>query len=103
MLSWKKIWQVSRKWVLNKYVLTCVLFAVVLTFCGEQSMLNRIRQARQISALERERDECRQQSEKYRNDIRLLRENTDSLERFAREHYYMHADGETVYLIGDEE
>ncbi len=88
-----------KKWILNKYVLTCLVFAVIMVFFGEQSLVNRVRRAAQISALEKERDAIKGQSEKYKHDIELLNQNTDSLERFAREHYYMHTDNETVYLI----
>ncbi len=98
-MDWKRIWIKSRKWLLNKYILTCVVFAVSLTFCGEQSLVNRAKRAHQIGNLKQEKEECLKQSEQYRHDIQMLEQNTDSLERFAREHYYMHADGERVYLI----
>ena len=98
-MNWSAIWHNLRKWLLNKYVITCILFAVVLTFIGEQSLVNRARRAAQIRVLKQERAEYQRQSEQYRHDIDLLEHNTDSLERFARVHYYMHADGEDVYLI----
>jgi len=98
-MNWKNLWNNVRKWLLNKYVLTCVVFALILTFCGEQSLINRARRSVQIRELKREKEECKRQSEQYRHDIDLLENNTDSLERFAREHYFMHADGEDVYLI----
>ncbi len=100
-MSWKKIWESLRKWLLNKYVLTCIVFAVVLTFCGEQSLINRARMSMQIRELKKEKQESIDQSEQYRHDIEMLETNKDSLERFAREHYYMHADGEDVYLINE--
>ena len=99
MVSWQTIWQFLRKWLLNKYVITCIAFALILTFCGEHSLINRVKQAKQIKALKQEKEECLRQSEQYRHDIQTLQQNTDSLERFAREHYYFHEDGETVYLI----
>ncbi|MBR1929260.1 MAG: septum formation initiator family protein [Paludibacteraceae bacterium] len=97
--DWKKIWSFSRKYVLNKYILTCVVFAVILTFCGEQSLVVRTRQARQIRALQHELEESRKQIEQYKKDLKELQSSTENIERFARENYYMHADNEDVYIV----
>lgn len=99
-IHWENIWQGIRKYALNKYVITIAVFACIMLFAGEQSMINRIRRARQIHALERQRDVYRSDIEKAEHDLQLL-SNKDSLERFAREQYYMCAPGEDVYVIED--
>lgn len=90
-----------KKWLLNKYVITCLIFIFIFTFCGEQSFINRTRNAIRIAALKKEKALIVSQAEQYRYEIEMLEHNVDSLERFAREHYYMHSDGETVYLISE--
>lgn len=100
--DWKHIAVLLRKWVLNKYVITLVVFLFMLAFLGENSWIQQIRNARQISGLEEELDNYLQEAARYRQDIRTLQGSEENLERYAREHYYMHAPNEDVYLIDEE-
>ena len=91
--EWLQRW---RKY--GKYVVTIAAFAVVMIFFGDQSLINYVKRAREIHHLEEQRDTYRDGIQKARHDLNVL-QNTDSLERFAREQYYMHADNEDVYLV----
>lgn len=84
------------KW--GKYVLTLTVFTIVFLFVGEQSVLNFIRRGREIKHLEEQRDMYRKGSEKAMQEIRTLN-SPDSLERYAREHYFMHTPNEDIYLV----
>ena len=97
--DWKHIVVWMRKYLLNKYLLTCLVFAVILTFCGDYSLVGRIRRARQISAMQEEVDAYKQQTEQLKHDIQEVSSSPENLERYAREHYYMHADNEDVYIV----
>ena len=88
------------KWILNKYVFTIVVFAVVMIFVGEQSYRVRLHKAKQIHELEEQRDNYQQAIDQAKHDLQTL-QSTDSLEKFAREKYLMHAENEDVYLIDD--
>lgn len=101
-IDWKHIAVLLRKWVLNKYVITLVVFLFMLAFLGENSWIQQIRNARQISGLEEELDNYLQEAARYRLDIQTLQGSEENLERYAREHYYMHAPNEDVYLIDEE-
>jgi len=85
-----------RKW--GKYVVTIVVFLIVYLFVGDQSVLQSWRRQREINRLEEQRDMYRAGAEKAQQEIRML-QNTDSLERYARETYYMHALDEDIYLV----
>ena len=89
---------IIRKYVLNKYVLVCVIFGVVYVFVGEQSLLKGIQRRRQIRQTEQQIRATRADIEATQRKINWLR-STDSLEQFAREQYYMHAPGEDVYIV----
>lgn len=82
----------------GKYVVTIAIFAVVMIVFGDQSLINYVKRAREIHHLEEQRDTYREGTQKARHDLNVL-QNTDSLERFAREQYYMHAENEDVYLV----
>ncbi len=87
-----------RKILLNKYTITLLLFAVVFSFCGNQSVVNRVRMSHEIRAKERDLNNYKQQTKQAERQLRML-ENPDSLERYAREHYYMREKDEDVYII----
>ncbi len=81
-----------------KYVLTLVIFLGVYLFVGEQSMLQFWHRHREINRLEEQRDMYKAGAARAEQEIRLL-QNPDSLERYAREHYYMHTSNEDIYLV----
>lgn len=82
----------------GKYVITLLVFLVVFLFIGEQSVLNFVRRGREIRHLEEQRDMYREETDKAQQEIRTL-SNPDSLERYAREQYYMHTPDEDIYLV----
>ena len=87
-----------RKVLINKYAITLYVFAVILMFVGEQSWFNQIKRGLEIREVKREIEQVKEQTAKQEQVLRNL-DNVDSLEKFAREEYHMHADGETVYIV----
>ena len=87
------------KW--GKYIFTLLVFGVVYLFIGEQSMMHFMHRGREIRQLEQQRDMYREQTEKAQRELQLLA-NPDSLERYAREHYFMHTPNEDIYLVEEE-
>ncbi len=87
-----------RKW--GKYVVTLLLFFIVYLFIGDQSLIQFVRRGREIRHLEEQRDMYREGTDKAQREIRALHQ-TDSLERFAREQYFMHEANEDIYLVDE--
>ena len=85
-----------QKW--GKYAITLHAFLIVFLFVGDQSLIRFFHRHREIRQLEEQRDMYRTETEKAQREIQML-QNADSLERFAREHYYMHTPEEDIYLI----
>ena len=85
-----------QKW--GKYVITLLAFLVVFLFVGDQSLIRFFHRHREIKQLEEQRDMYRAETEKAQREIQML-QNADSLERYAREHYYMHTPEEDIYLV----
>lgn len=85
-----------RSWA--KYVITMLVFLVVYLFVGEQSMLRFVQRGREIRRLEEQRDRYLEGTEQAQRELQILQQ-PDSLERFAREQYYMHEKGEDIYLV----
>ena len=87
-----------KKW--GKYAITLLVFLVVFLFIGEQSLIQFVRRGREIRHLEQQREMYRQGSEKAQREIQTLH-HPDSLEQYAREHYYMHTPNEDIYLVNE--
>lgn len=87
-----------RKW--GKYVIAVVLFLAVFLFIGDQSLLRFIHRSREIRELEEQRDLYEAATEQAQREIQVLQQ-PDSLERFAREQYFMHKPNEDIYLIDE--
>ena len=91
-------WQKVRKVLINKYAITLYVFAVLFIFIGEQSLINQCSRAVESRKVEKAIEHEKTVATQAEGVLRSL-ETPDSLERFAREHYNMHADGEEVYLV----
>ena len=84
----------------NKYTLTLALAVVVLLFVGQESVWDQAHNLILIHALEQERDDYQSRIDEANRALGSV-ESTDSLERFARETYYMHTPQEKVYLVDE--
>ena len=85
--------------VFNKYIIVLLIFLGIFLFSGDKSLIDSLRRSQRIRQTKAQIERTRKQIDECHREIRTM-SNTDSLERFARENYYMHAEGEDVYLIG---
>lgn len=93
--EWK---QKAYKVLANKYLVAILVFAVVYTFVGDQSLLKRLQRAGQIRETEERLSAMRADTDHALRMMEVLQD-TDSLESFARERYGMHTGGEDVYMV----
>ena len=100
--KWPHIWEVVRRYLLNKYVLTLLVFGFVMFFVGDQSIRVRWHKAQQIRALEKQRDTYESAIEEAKHELQIL-QIRDSMERYAREKYLMHTSNEDVYLVPEDD
>lgn len=84
--------------LINKYVITIAIFAVLFIFVGDHSLVQFVKRATKIRSMEQQIQQTNREIHEAENTLQML-ENTDSLERFAREKYFMHTDKEDVYLV----
>ena len=88
-----------QKW--GKYAITLLIFLEVFLFIGEQSLIQFIRRGREIRHLEEQREMYQKSADKAQREIQTLN-HPDSLEQYAREHYYMHTPNEDIYLVEED-
>lgn len=91
-------WQKIRKVLINKYAIALMVFALLFMFFGDHSLIQYLKRAKKMRAIEAELVQTQQEIEQAEAVMRVL-DDVDSLERFAREQYRMHAPNEDVYIM----
>lgn len=81
-----------------KYLVTFAFFLLIVGVLDENSLMKRYEKWNVLSEL---RSELQMYQDKYNSDTKMLKSlsNRDTLERFARENYYMHRENEEVFVI----
>jgi cell division protein FtsB len=85
--------------LLNKYVFTFLVFAVVIIFFDHNNLISRFTTDRKTRQIEREIEHYEQQIKSNRQQINKLQTDKDSLEKFAREKYLMKKQDEEIFII----
>ena len=86
-----------------KYLVVIVLGVIIVGFIDENSFMRRIQLELKISDL---RSDINKYNKQYQDDSRQLREirrNPKTIEKIARERYFMKADDEDIYVLSDDE
>lgn len=92
------IWEFMGK---HKYGITILSFAVLIGFIDENSMIQRIGYAREISQLQSEINKYRAEYEDNTKRLNELNSNPDAIEQIAREKYLMKKPNEDIYVFKD--
>lgn len=89
------IWNYIRR---HKYMITVLIFIVVIGFLDENSLIQRVKHRSEISALNSEIEKYKQ----YEEDTEKLKElttNPEALEKIAREKYLMKKPDEDIFVF----
>ena len=86
----------------NKYLIALVIFLLIVLFIDDNNFIERF-------SLINEKSELKTQVEFYEHKIKEsnrkleeLKTDSSSLEKFAREEYFMKKENEDIYIITDE-
>lgn len=86
-------------WLKNKYGLTLLVFLVWLTFFDHNDLFVQMERRSELRELEKGQAYYTEQIELMRRELKTLNENPASLEKAAREKYFMKKDHEDIFLI----
>ena len=95
----------QKKWVRffsNKYVLILIVFIVWMFFFDANSYLTHYELDKEINALEDNSDFYKNEIENDKTFIKKM-EDSDEMEKFAREKYYLKKENEDIYIIEKED
>lgn len=90
------IWNYIRR---HKYMITVLIFIVVIGFLDENSLVRRIKHRHEISSLNSEIKKYRKQYEEDTEKLKELTTNPEALEKIAREKYLMKKPNEDIYVF----
>lgn len=83
----------------NKYLITSVVGIAVVGFIDENSFMKRIEYELQISQMKDEIRKYEAQNEKSTKELNALQRDPRTIEKIARERYFMKADDEDIYVL----
>ena len=90
------IWNYIRR---HKYMITVLIFMVVIGFLDENSLIQRVKHRSEISALNGEIEKYRKQYEEDTEKLKELTTNPEALEKIAREKYLMKKPDEDIFVF----
>ena len=90
------IWNYIRR---HKYMITVLIFIVVIGFLDENSLIQRGKHRSEISALNSEIEKYRKQYEEDTEKLKELTTNPEALEKIAREKYLMKKPDEDIFVF----
>ena len=90
------VWKYIRQ---HKYLITILVFLLVVVFLDENSLMKRARYRQEISTLKSEIQKYRTQYNEDTQKLKELMENPEALEKIAREKYFMKKPNEDIFII----
>lgn len=90
------IWNYIRR---HKYLITLLVFGVIIGFLDENSLVQRIKHRNEIHTLNSEIKRYRKQYEEDTEKLKDLTTNPEALEKIAREKYLMKKPNEDIYVF----
>jgi len=74
-----------------------------MLFADQESLIMQYKLSDDIKTLEKQKEFYLEEIAKNRSSLEILTNDTASLEKFARENYFMKKDNEEVFVIVEEE
>lgn len=87
----------------NRYVLVTLAFVLVILFIDQFNLRTQINLHRELKEQEKEIEYLQKGIAQYQDSLRMVTEDSEGMERIAREKYFMKRDNEVVYKIEEEE
>lgn len=86
----------------NKFFIAGIAFIVWMLFFDRNDLASQYDYRNKVQKLEEEKEFYTTEIEKADTELKELTTNIQSLEKFARERYYMKRENEDVYVVVDE-
>lgn len=98
----KKWWKGKLAWMKNKYILAASFFIVWMLFFDPKDISSGINRWRKHKELEASEQKLVKQIETTRAELGQLKNNAQTIEKYAREKYWMKKDNEDLFIVAGE-
>ena len=85
----------------NKYILATLIFLGLLIFFDKNNIISQYRLTKKLNKLRQEKEYYQEEIKKNITTSHELNTNPESLEKYAREKFFMKRDSEDVFIIVD--
>src|SRR5262249_44709875 len=86
-------------WLRNKYFIALAAFAVWMLFFDERDVFTMSHHRQELRDLQNSKRYYTEQINKEKTELENLKNSPATLEKYAREKYYMKRDNENLFLI----
>ncbi|MBQ1828621.1 MAG: septum formation initiator family protein [Prevotella sp.] len=86
-----------------KYALVTLVAVILIGFVDENSVWHHFQNKQKISELQDEIKQYLDEHERNKEQIEKLESNPKAIEKIARERYFMKADDEDIFVLGDDQ
>ncbi|MCF0166108.1 MAG: septum formation initiator family protein [Bacteroidales bacterium] len=87
------------KVLINQYLIIVVVFGSLFFFVGNSNVLTWIRDRHTIEAQNKQIEEYRRQIAATDSALYHIQHSKDTIEKYAREHFYYHEDDEEIFVV----
>ena len=99
MKQFKRTLAVTYPYLRNKFIFTGLLFVIWVGFIDDNNLITQVKARMRLAEVERERQFYLRETEQSLEDLKLLQNNRELLERFARERYLMKRENEDIFIF----
>ena len=86
-------------WLKNKYLLTGAFFVVWMLIFDQKDILSAFDRRDKLNELENSQQHLKQLISESHQELDLLKNNAQSIEKYAREKYLMKKDNEDLFIV----
>ena len=86
-------------WLKSKYLIACVCFSVWMVFFDPKDILSDLERREKLNDLQTSELHLKQQITDARQELELLKNDAQSIEKYAREKYLMKKDNEDLFIV----
>ena len=94
-----KVLRVIPAFLRNKFLVAAAAFAVWMLFFDKNDLFAQLERRKELQELNKSKDFYTEQIEQERRFSKELKENPATIEKFAREKYFMKREGEDLFLV----
>jgi cell division protein DivIC len=98
----KKWWKGKLAWMKNKYLLASAFFLVWMLFFDPKDVSSSINRWRKHMELQASEQKLSNQIDNTKAELGQLKNNAQTIEKYAREKYLMKKDNEDLFIVSEE-